>query len=111
MGKEKNKDVCKLGELLPGFVRALGPLHERFDSVAEAWEGLLPDNLRSHCRLGSFSGGCLRVLADGSSYIYELQLCKAVLLRELQRLCPGARVRRIEVAMARRPNDFGLANV
>ena len=101
MGAEKKKDACRLGDLLPGFVRALEPIHDRFDSVAEAWEGLLPDNLRSHCRLGSFSDGCLKVLADGSSYIYELQLCKAVLLRELQRLCPGARVRRIEVAMAR----------
>ena len=101
MAVEKKKDACKLGELLPEFVRALGPVHDRFDSVADAWDGLLPDNLRSHCRLGSFADGCLRVLADGSSYIYELQLCKAVLLRELQRLCPGARVRRIEVAMAR----------
>ncbi len=101
MGEEKTKDACRLGDLLPGFVGALQPVHERFDSLAEAWEDLLPANLRSHCRLGSFTDGCLRVLADGSSYIYELQLCKAVLLRELQRLCPGARVRRIEVAMTR----------
>ncbi len=101
MVEEKRKDTCRLGDLLPGFVQALEPVQERFDSVAEAWDGLLPDNLRSHCRLGSFSEGCLKVLADGSSYIYELQLCKAVLLRELQRLCPGARVRRIEVAMTR----------
>lgn len=111
MGQEKNRDVCRLGELLPGFVRALGPVHDRFDSVAEAWDDLLPDKLRSHCRLGSFSNGCLRILADGSSYIYELQLCKAVLLRELQRLCPGARLRGIDVAMARSPNEFGTANV
>jgi len=111
MGEQQRKDACRLGDLLPGFVRALEPVHDRFDSVAEAWEGLLPDNLRSHCRLGSFSDGCLKVLADGSSYIFELQLCKAVLLRELQRLCPGSRVRRIEVAMARRTNDFGMTNV
>ena len=101
MGEGKNKDGCKLGELLPAFVQTLGPVHDRFDSVADAWQDLLPGNLRSHCRLGSFTGGCLKVLADGSSYIYELQLCKAVLLRELQRLCPGARVHRIEVSMAR----------
>jgi hypothetical protein len=101
VGEGKSKDACRLGELLPVFVQTLGPVHDRFDSVEDAWEGLLPGNLRSHCRLGSFTGGCLKVLADGSSYIYELQLCKAVLLRELQRLCRGARVRRIEVSMAR----------
>jgi hypothetical protein len=110
MGNEK-KDACRLGDLLPGFVRALEPVHDRFESVAEAWHSLLPANLRMHCRLGSFSDGCLRILADGSSYIYELQLCKAMLLRELQRMCPGARVRRIEVAMARWPNASGAANV
>ncbi|MBN1505884.1 MAG: DUF721 domain-containing protein [Sedimentisphaerales bacterium] len=101
MGVNKSRDACRLGELLPAFVDALGPVHDRFDSVADAWEGLLPGNLRSHCRVGSFTGGCLRVLADGSSYICELQFSKADLLRELQRLCPGARVRRIEVSMAR----------
>ena len=60
MGVEKKKDACRLGDLLPEFVRALGPVHDRFDSVADAWDGLLPDNLRSHCRLGSFSDGCLK---------------------------------------------------
>jgi len=91
--------LCRLGELLPGFVQTLGPIHGRFDSVADAWEGLLPDNLRSHCQLGSFADGCLKIIADGSCYLYELQLCRPVLLRELQRLCPGAAVRRIDVAM------------
>jgi len=33
--------------------------------------------------------------------MFELQLCKAVLLRELQRLCPSAKIRRIDVVMAR----------
>jgi len=101
MGEQKNKDACRLGDLLPGFVQALGPVHDRFDSVADAWEGLLPDNLRSHCRLGSLSDGCLKVLADGSSYLFEVRASKAALLRELQRLCPRARVRRIDVAMTR----------
>jgi hypothetical protein len=101
MGTEKRTDACKLGELLPEFVRALGPVHNRFDSLAEAWEGLLPDNLRSHCRLGSFSGGCLKIVADGSCYLYELRMCTGELLRELQRLCPGARVRRIDIGMGR----------
>ena len=111
MGEEKHRDVCRLGDLLPQCVGALGPVHDRFESVADAWDGLLPEHVRSHCRLGSFSNGCLKVVADGSSYIYELQLCKAVLLTELQRVCPGARVQRIEVAMARSPNDFATANV
>jgi hypothetical protein len=101
MGAEKDRDVCRIGDLVGGFVQALEPVHERYDSVGQAWDELLPDNLRSHCRLGGLADGCLKIFADGSSYLYELQLCRTVLLRELQRLCPAARVRRIEVAMAR----------
>jgi hypothetical protein len=111
MGNHRSKDACRLGELLPGFLQALGPTRDRFDSVADAWQDLLPANLHSHCRLGGLTDGCLRILADGSSYIYELQLCKAVLLREVQQRCPGARLRRIEVALARSSNEFATAGV
>jgi len=59
--------------------------------------------MRRHCRVVSVTGGSVRVAVDAASYMYELQLCKAELLAELQRLCPGAAVRRIVVAMVRRP--------
>ncbi len=101
MGEEKRAEACRIGQILAGFVETLGPVHDRYDSVAEAWEQLLPRNLRSHCRLSGLTNGCLRMVADGSSYLFELQLCRPELLRELQRACPGAKVRRIEVAMAR----------
>jgi hypothetical protein len=101
MGEETKTDTCKIGDLVAGFVRALGPVHDRYDSIAEAWDGLLPESIRSHCRVAGLTDGCLKIVADGSSYMYELQLCRPVLLRELQRLCPAAKIRRIVVAMAR----------
>lgn len=90
-----------MGELVAGFVDRLSPVHSQYDSVTQAWETLLPGALRAHCRIGGIGNGSLKVLADGSSYLFELQLCKAVLLRELQRLCPSAKIRRIDVAMMR----------
>lgn len=101
MGQGKRSDACKIGDLVSGFVDGLAPVHSRYDSVAQAWEGLLPGSLRAHCRIGGINNGSLRVLVDGSSYMFELQLCKAVLLRELQRVCPAAKIRRIDVAMMR----------
>jgi hypothetical protein len=101
MDKHRTADACRIGDLVSSFVERLSPLSRQYDSVAQAWEGLVPEGLRSHCRLAGVSRGSLKVLADGSSYLFELQLCKAVLLRELQRVCPAARVHRIEVAMAR----------
>ena len=101
MGEKKRTEACTIGRILADFVETLGPMHDRYDSVADAWEQLLPGNLRSHCQVSGLTNGCLRLVADGSSYLYELQLCRPVLLRELQRVCPAAKVRRIEVAMAR----------
>jgi hypothetical protein len=101
MDQGRRSDVHKIGDLVSGFVDGLGPVHAQYDSVAQAWETLLPGGLRAHCRIGGISNGSLKILADGSSYMFELQLCKAVLLRELQRVCPAARIRRIDVAMMR----------
>jgi hypothetical protein len=98
---DRTSEACRMGELVSTFVQRLAPTEGRYDSVAQALAGLLPGTLHAHCRVGSLSNGSLKLLADGSSYLFELQLCKAVLLRELQRLCPGAKVRRIEVGMLR----------
>ena len=101
MDQRPTSEACRMGDVVSHLVERLSPVCREYDSVAHAWAGLLPDALHAHCRIAGVSNGCLKVAADGSSYMYELQLCKAVLLRELQRLCPAARVRRIEVGMAR----------
>jgi len=101
MNERRTSQECRIGDLVSEFVGRLSPVCSQYDSVAHAWASLLPETLRAHCRIAGVSNGCLKVAADGSSYMFELQLCKAVLLRELQRVCPAARVRRIEVGMAR----------
>ncbi len=94
-------DGCRIGDIVCGFVERLAARHSEYRSVAQAWDGLLPDGLRTHCRIAGVANGCLEVVARGSSYMYELQLCKPVLLKELQRLCPGANIHRIEVGLLR----------
>lgn len=94
-------EPCTMGEALGGFVQRLAPVHTSSQSVGEAWNTILPQNLRAHCRIEAISGGSLKVVADAASYMYELQLCKDELLLELQRLCPGAGLRRMQVGMAR----------
>lgn len=101
MDEGRTSEACRMGDLVSGFVDRLKPVSSQYDSVAQAWEDLLPGGLRAHCRIGGVGNGCLKILADGSSYMFELQLCKAVLLRELQRVCPSAKIRRIDVAMLR----------
>jgi hypothetical protein len=86
--------------VVAGYVEALERIPARCDSVTEALEGLLPPAMRGHCRLGEISGGSIKIVVDSASYMYELQLCKAELLGELQRLCPGVPLRRIHVTMS-----------
>ncbi len=101
MDERTTSQACRIGDLASEFVGRLSPVSSQYDSVTQAWTSLLPEVLRAHCRIAGVSNGCLKVAADGSSYMFELQLCKAVLLRELQRVCPRARVRQIDVGMAR----------
>jgi hypothetical protein len=99
--RDRTSEACRVGDLVSTFVQTLTPRPGRYDSVVAAVENLLPPHLQAHCRIGGFHNGSLKLLTDASSYLFELQLCRAVLLRELQHLCPGARVRRIEVGMFR----------
>jgi len=94
-------EACAIGELVTKLVEDLGPRPQQFDDVGQALAQLLPAGLRAHCRVAGVCNGCLKVVADASSYVYELQLCREGLLEEVRRLCPSARLRRIEVGMAR----------
>ena len=101
MSRDRLAEPTRMGDIASGFVARLAPLHDRCDSVGQAWDQVLPPALRSHCRIGGFKGGCLRIVVDAPSYMYELQLCKAELLKELQRLCPSAGLYRLHLGMAR----------
>ena len=100
-GNTRAVEPCKLIDAIGDFVERLAPMHARCDSVTEAWESVLPPTMRRHCHIESVTGGCIKIAVDGASYMYELQLCKAELLAELQRLCPKTSLRRIAVAVAR----------
>ena len=102
MGQRGSMEPCQIGEVVAGFVEALERVPVCCDSVTRALEGLLPPAMRGHCHVGEISGGSVKIVVDSASYMYELQLCKTELLEELQRLCPGAGLRRIHVMMSGR---------
>ena len=79
--------------------RQISPRVAKFGGMAELWGQLLPAELRRHCRLEGVNAGCLSVLVDSPSYMYELQLCSRELLGQLQRECPRAQIKRIKIAL------------
>lgn len=101
MARASMSEASRLGDLASNLMQELAPVSSRAGSLEEAWTDVVPPNLRAHCKLVSFQNGCLKIVAGESSYLYELQLCKAALLEEFRGKCPGVRINRIDVAMGR----------
>jgi len=94
----KLQGPTRLGDAVKQFMDGrVSPRQAKFELVADLWSQLLPDGLGQHCKITGLSRGQLRVLVDSPSYLYELQLCSSELLREFERRCPQARVRKIKL--------------
>jgi len=89
--------AVRLGDVLGKVMsERISPLQARFGDLADAWGEIVPDELYEHCEIVDARGGELKVCVDSSPYMYELQLCGSELLKELQRQCPQARLKRIK---------------
>lgn len=76
------------------------PRRSRFNEVAEVWEQLLPVELIEHCSLVAIEDGVLKIQVDLPAYHHELRLCGPEFVRELQKQCPRARIKRMRVVLA-----------
>ncbi len=94
--KPKADRAASLGDTINELMEnQISPRHARFGSVAQLWGQLLPAELSQHCKLADVSAGQLKVLVDSPSYLHELRLCSSELIKELQRQCPRARIKKI----------------
>ncbi len=97
----RREEAVSLGHVVRQLMaEQISPRQARLCELADLWGRLLPGSLREHCEIVDISGGLLKVEVDSPSYLYELQLCSEELLEELQRQCPGARVKRIKFVVA-----------
>ena len=95
--KQKPDRTARLGDTIKQLMEnRISPQHARFGPIAQLWGQLLPEELYRHCELTDISGGQLKVLVDSPAYMYELRLCSSELLKELQRRCPKARIKKIK---------------
>ena len=76
--------------------RRIKPQHTNLSPVLEAWEQILPDQIRKHCKIVDISYGKIKLKVDSSSYKYELTLRKYEILQHLKAACPKARIKAIE---------------
>ena len=98
--RTRPQNSLKLGDIAAQLLEnRISPQQAKYGQLADVWSQLLPQELKKHCRLADFSAGRLKVTADSSAYVYELQLCSSELLRQLQQQCPAARITKIKITM------------
>jgi hypothetical protein len=56
----------------------------QLDELGNKVNQWLPDNLRAHCRVGSFARGCLLIVVDQADWATELRYCLPTLRDNLR---------------------------
>jgi predicted nucleic acid-binding Zn ribbon protein len=98
--QKPREKTAKLGDVVSQLLESrISPQQAKFSRLADAWRQLLPVELQKHCRLSGIGGGQLKVTADSSAYVYELQLCSTELVAQLREECPSARIEKIKVTL------------
>jgi len=67
--------------------------------IIQLWTQLLPNELHHHCEIVEISNGRIKVVVDSAAHMYELKLCSAELLMELQRQCPQAHIKKLKLVL------------
>lgn len=95
--KKRPNRITRLGDTIEQLVeKRFAPQQTRLQMVTQVWGQLLPPELGKHCRVSHISGGQLKVFVDSPVYMYELQLCSATLLSELQQKCAQSQIKKIK---------------
>lgn len=89
-----------LGDVVQVVMRdQVDPRHEKLSQLNDTWGKLLPPLLAENCKIDSLTAGTLKVVANSSSYMYEMRLCSHLLLEQIQKRCPKARVNKIKIVI------------
>jgi len=84
--------VLHLSQPLNTFMKyTLAKRVRQLSDLAEAWDEVIPDEIREHTALDSFQRGVLTVIVDSASHRFQLQtLLAGGLTREIRARYSGA---------------------
>ncbi len=97
---EQTEVTFRIGQAVQQFLgEQVSPKQSVYAEVIDVWSEILPAELAEHCRITDITAGQITVAVDSPSYRYELNLCSAELLKELQMQCPGLRLKKIRFSV------------
>jgi predicted nucleic acid-binding Zn ribbon protein len=90
--RQFNDRVANLGQPLAVLMKhTLARRFRQLSRLAAIWDELIPESIRDHTALDSFSGGVLTVVVDSAPHRFQLQtLLRGGLLRAIQANFSGA---------------------
>lgn len=92
----RHKGPVRLGETVKKLMeRKILPRQSVYAHLAREYYRMLPAELSGHSRIVDLTAGCLKIAVDCAPYMYEMKLCSAGLLKQLQRSCPTAHLKQI----------------
>lgn len=93
----KRKAGIELGGLVSQYIRNTVKVKERqAGPVVRAWQEVLPSGLQEVCRINKISGGVLEVFVRDAVFLYEMQMLKQELLKDLGQRCKRVKVKDIK---------------
>ena len=93
---QKRRPVEKMDSIVTKIIKDVTPKHDKFSSIKAIWQEILPGQLVGHCRIAALDRNILRVKVESSSWIYQLQMLKGQLLKQLNAKRAGAKIRSIK---------------
>lgn len=93
----KRNDAVDIGDAAKKyFEKNISPQHDKTSGLADIWNALIPAQMQKHCRIDILKGAQLKVIVDSPPYLHELRLCSSMLLEQLKKQCPKAKIKDIK---------------
>ena len=70
---------------------------EKNAKIVDAWNELVPEGLKEHCRLKSIEAGVIELEVDPGPYMHEMKLMTGELLEHLKEKCGRTAVKKIKL--------------
>jgi len=86
-----------LANLVGRFLEERSVELENSGRIIDAWDKIVPENLRPHCRLGGLQNGILTIEADSGPCLYQLKTLSNEMVRRFRQLCPSAKIQKIRL--------------
>jgi predicted nucleic acid-binding Zn ribbon protein len=92
--KNRTSSIAESGRQFLGYnLRRL----KNSAKIVDAWQELLPEEMKEHCSILKIENGVIEVEVDSGSFMHEMRLMSNELVEHLREICGQGKVKRIKL--------------